>query len=390
MNMKQKLYQLKNDRMKALEAAETALNAGEQEEHQAQMEAVKGYNAQIQQVEAFLEEQERFAGQGAPGGAPHVEPTGGGEDNYAKAVKSFAAAARDGFPVKKAAGDLMQMGVDADGGYAVPEDIVTKIIELREAKESLLDLVSIFPVTTVRGRRTIKKRSQHQGFMTRAELAQYSKVATPQLDVIHYAIEGRGGFMAVTQEMLMNSDNNIASFTSEWLSDEARVTGNKEIMEIIHAKAAQELAGLDGILDAWIGLGSTFRATSKLITNDDGLAWLSKLKDANDRYLLSPNPAEPKQLQLCAGPHVLTVKTYDNDTIATEDGKIPMILGDLKEGVAYWDRQYFTVKTFDQAVIGDFNAAAQNLLIWRGDLYDDCTSWDNEAFVNGYVSAAQG
>ena len=33
---------------------------------------------------------------------------------------------------------VMQEGVDADGGYTVPVDIVAKIISLRESKESLL------------------------------------------------------------------------------------------------------------------------------------------------------------------------------------------------------------------------------------------------------------
>ena len=37
---------------------------------------------------------------------------------------------------------------------------------------------------------------------------------------------------------------------------------------VIQAKAAQDLKNLDGILEAWVRLGSTFRATSKLITND--------------------------------------------------------------------------------------------------------------------------
>lgn len=65
-----------------------------------------------------------------------------------------------------------------------------------------------------------------------------------------------------------------------------------------------------------------------------------------------------------------------------------MILGDLKEGVAYWDRRTFSVKVFDQATIGEFNAAEQDMTIWRGSLRDDCTAWDDTAFVNGYIAAA--
>lgn len=87
---------------------------------------------------------------------------------------------------------------------------------------------------------------------------------------------------------------------------------------------------------------------------------------------------------------ILPVKTYDNDTIPTGSGKIPMILGDLNEGVIYWDRRQFTVKVSDTAVVGDFNAFEQDMTIWRGSLRDDCTIRDESAFVNGYVTQTAG
>lgn len=385
---KQKLYTLKDARNQVLEAADAALDAGNMEEYNAKLEEVKGFNAQIEGVEKLLQEQERFAGQepGAPGG-PGLEKKEK-EDGYVKAVKSFADAARSGFRVSKAAGDMMQEGVEADGGYAVPQDIVTRIISLRDSKESLLSEVRVIPVTTKSGRRTLKKRGQHTGFATVAEAAKYGKAATPQFTTVSYDIEKRGGYLPVTNELLEDSDSNIAAVAEEWLGDEARVTANKEIMTIVATNDSTDLKDLDGILKAWIGLGSTFRATSKLLTNDDGLTWLGTLKDTNGRYLLSPNPADPKQLQLCVGPHVLPVKTYDNDTIPSTGTKIPMILGDLMEGVAYWDRRQFTIKVSDVATVGELNAFEQDLTIWRGSLRDDCTSWDDEAWVNGYIDTA--
>lgn len=386
---KQYLYQLKADRAEALEAAEKALDEERMEDHAAKMAEIEAFNAKIAAVEKTLAERERFGGQENPVPAPAVEQERSPE-GYEAAVKSFAAAARSGFPKAKAAGDFMSEGVDADGGYTVPQDIVTRIINLREAKESLLDEARVIPVTTKSGKRTIKKRGQHQGFATVAEAAKFGKAATPQFAVLEYNIEKRGGYLPVTNELLEDSDNNIAAIAEEWLADEARVTANKEILAVVQAKQAQDLKDLDGVLKAWVGLGSTFRATSKLITNDDGLLWLGTLKDGNGRYLLTPNPADSKELRLCVGPHVLPVKTYDNSTIPTEDGNIPMILGDLKEGVVYWDRRVFSVKVFDQATIGDFNAAEQDMTIWRGSLRDDCTVRDDGAFVNGYISADSG
>ncbi len=384
---KQALYQLKSDRAKALEEAENALDEGRMDDHAAKMAEVEGFNARIAAVEKTLAERERFSAEPPEQPAPTVAQTPEAK-GYEAAVKSFAAAARNGFRVEKAAGDMMQEGVDADGGYAVPSDIVTKIISLREAKESLLDEVRVVPVKTRSGRRTIKKRGQHQGFATVEEAGRFGKSATPQFATLSYEVKKRGGFLPVTNELLSDSDNNIAAVAVEWLADEARVTANREILSVVQAKTSQDLKTLDGILAAWVGLGSAFRATSKLITNDDGLLWLGTLKDGNGRYLLTPNPADPKQLRLCVGPHTLPVKTYDNDTIPTTSGKIPMILGDLKEGVVYWDRQQFSVKVSDTAVVGGFNAFEQDMTIWRGSLRDDCTQRDDGAFVNGYITPA--
>ena len=382
---KQKLYELKDLRKQALDAAEAAMEAENAEEYAAKMEEVKGFNSQIETVEKFLEEKSRFMGE--TGAQPGLEKTQKTEP-YSEAVKAFAAAARAGFPAAKAAGDKMSEGIDADGGYTVPKDIVTRIISLRDAKESLLSEVNVVPVTTKSGRRTFKKRGQHTGFQTVAEAGKFGKTATPQFSTVDYDIEKRGGYLPVTNELMEDSDNNIAAVAEEWLADEARVTANKEILDIINTKTATDLTDLDGILTAWIGLGSTFRATSRLYTNDDGLLWLSTLKDANGRYLLSPNPADTKQLQLAAGPHALPVKTYDNDTLPTVGTKIPMILGDLKEGIAYWDRRSFSVKVSDVATVGELNAFEQDLTIWRGSLRDDCTAWDDTAFLNGYIDTS--
>ena len=148
------------------------------------------------------------------------------------------------------------------------------------------------------------------------------------------------------------------------------------------------LTGIDGIISAWIGLGSAFRSVSKVITNDDGLAWLVTQKDENGRYLLAPNPSEPSQLQLTVGGAVLPVKVYDNDVIPSDGTKAPFILGSLKDGIAYWQKKGFGIKTSDVAVVGDLNAYEQDLILWRASQWDDCTEWDTEAYVYGEVDTA--
>lgn len=50
----------------------------------------------------------------------------------------------------------MKAGVDADGGLIVPQDISTKINELKRALNPLDQLVTITPTTTMTGSRVME------------------------------------------------------------------------------------------------------------------------------------------------------------------------------------------------------------------------------------------
>ena len=67
--MKRKLIQLASDRTAALNAAEAALNAGNNTEYNSQMEKVANLNSEIATVKAFLEEKEKKLLENAPSGA---------------------------------------------------------------------------------------------------------------------------------------------------------------------------------------------------------------------------------------------------------------------------------------------------------------------------------
>lgn len=392
MKLKQKLYDLQNQKKALLEEAKgILLKDGVTDAYKAKFAEATALDGDIEAVKALIA-QDEASGAPAPGLRGAMAQEGGSAENpYEKAVKSLASAARTGFKIK-AAGDMMQEGVNADGGYTVPSDIVTKIIELREAEGSLLTEVTRETVSTNTGSRTIKRRSQHAGFATVAEAAKFPKLATPQFETLHYTIEKRGGYLPVTNELLADSDNNIADFVIRWFAAESRVTANKLILTELQAKTEQDLKDLDGVVKAWLGLGSGFRTSSKVYTNDDGLAWLATLKDKNGRYMLSPNPAQPYSWQLSAGPAIIPIVSYDNQILPTTGTKIPFILGDLKAAVVYWDRQLLEIRSFDQATFGELNAAEQDLTIWRGSQRDDASTLDPDAYVNGYIdtSAASG
>lgn len=304
------------------------------------------------------------------------------------AVKEFADAARRGFKVENS----MNEGTPADGGYTVPEDIQTKIDERRSAKASLIDLVDVEEVTTDKGSRTHKKRSQQTGFQKVGEGGKIGAKATPQFERMDYTISKYAGYFPVTNELLEDSDAAITSVLTEWIGDESRVTRNNIIRTAINTKTKTALTSLDDIKKALnVTLGAAFKSTSRVVTNDDGLQYLDTLKDNDGKYLLQPNPANPMQLRLCAGATIVPVTVIPNDDLPSDVStakkrKIPMIIGDLKEGIKFFDRKSLTIVASNLAAAGELNAFEEDLTLFRAIEREDCQVKDDMAFVNGELT----
>ena len=303
-------------------------------------------------------------------------------NNKKESTREFANAARNGFRVN----NKISEGTPADGGYTAPEDILTRINTYKESKKSLKDLVKVEKVTTNKGQRTFKKRSQQTGFTKVGEGGKIGAKATPQFERIAYEIEKYAGYFPVTDELLSDSDTNITNTLIEWIGDESRVTANKLILEQIATLEEVKFEGLDDIKKALnVTLGQAFKATSKIITNDDGLQYLDTLKDTDGKYLLQPNPVKHMEMRLCAGATIIPIEVVPNDDMPTTTNKIPFIIGDLKEGIVFWDRQLMNIKTSDVAVIGDLNAYEEDLTLFRAIEREDVTIRDSKAIVNGYI-----
>lgn len=309
------------------------------------------------------------------------------------AIAKFAEDARNGFKANK----TMSEGTSADGGYTVPEDIQTKINKYRDAKKSLLSLVRVEKVTTNKGQRTFKKRSQQTGFTKVGEGGKIGAKNTPQFERLEYEIDKYAGYFPVTNELLEDSDANIANTLIEFIGDESRVTANNLIIGVINGIAKIAFAGLDDVKKALnVTLGQAFKATSKIVTNDDGLQWLDTLKNDKGEYLLQPSPSDPMKLVLCAGATTVPVEVVPNadmpsdTTTVSGTRRIPMIVGDLHEAVVFWDRQHRSIMVSNVAQVGELNAFEEDLTLYRAIEREDVTLRDTGAIVNGYIDVVEG
>lgn len=312
------------------------------------------------------------------------------EDGKENATSKFAKGVRAIITKDFTAGN--SEGINANGGYTVPEEIETKVQRLREAEESLIDLVSVKKVKSNKGRETYKTRGNYTGFSSVGEGGKLPKKSGLHFSSLEYSIAKYGGYMPVTEELLEDSDEDIEAMLVEWLANESRVTRNNLIITTIKTKDAIDLENLDGIKKALNVTLAKFKNSAVIVTNNDGMQYLDTLKDKDDRYLLNPDPTDTAKMRLRCGTTTVAVKEYDNDTIPTVEGKVPFYIGDFKEGIKFFDRKQLTILASNVATVkgetddDSLNAFEEDLMLIRGIEREDIKVRDAQAFVNGYIT----
>lgn len=304
-----------------------------------------------------------------------------GQQKTTDAVRAFANAARTGFR------NAMKEGTGTDGGYAVPEEIQTRINKYKETGVSLLKEIDVEYVNTNKGARTYQKRAQQTGLALVNESAKIEAGTTPQFELLEYSVKKYAGGFPVTNELLEDADESLASTLMEWIGNNARVGENNAIITAVKTKSATTITDLDDIKKALnVTLGQAFKVSSKIYTNDDGLHWIDTLKDSNGRYILTPNPVDPQQLQICIGGTTVPIVPVPNADFPTTGSKIPFIIGDLKAGIKCFMRKRVTIERTTEGSMGDFNAWEQDMTLFRAIERADYKVKDEAAFVYGELT----
>ena len=315
------------------------------------------------------------------------------------AIHEFASAARNRFR------NTANEGTGSAGGYTVPQDILTRINKYKEAKFSMKKLVRVENVTTYTGKRVFQVKASHTGFSAVNEGAAIGQKATPTFSQLSYTIAKYAGILPVTDELLADSDANISSVLISWLGDESVATENAAIVSLIDPGStgtAITSAPIDGIKTALnVTLGQAYAEGAAVITNDDGFNFLDTLKvGANsNEYLLKPakDQTAPTPYTLAVGARLVPVVVVPNavfpsTVVATGDNAgtyVPFVVGDLKEGIAFFDRQELSILTSNTASINvtvdnattTLSAFESDLTFFRGIMRFNAVVRDSGAFV---------
>lgn len=280
-----------------------------------------------------------------------------------------------------------------DGGFTVPEDVKTKIIELRRTSDDLEQYVNTEHVTTKSGSRVMEKDADSTPWEDVDEGAEFTEGNTPQFTTVKYEIKKKGGILKTTRELLQDTAENILGYLNKWIAKKSRATRNAAILKVMKDITDGKevvIETFDDLKDVFnVTLDPAIAASSVVITNQSGYNYLDKLKDSQGKYILQPDVTDKTKTMLFG---VYPVKKVSNKVLKNtevKDGsdnvtayKYPVYMGDMKEAITLFDREKITIELSTEA--GD---------LWAKDLTGikvrdrfDVVAFDKTAIVKGEIT----
>ena len=242
--------------------------------------------------------------------------------------------------------NLVTSGTTGTGnaGLTIPEDIQLQIRTLTRSFASLESLVNVENVTTSHGSRVYEKLADITPLKDLDdESALIGDNDDPELTVVKYLIHRYAGITTVTNTLLKDTVDNIIQWLINWAAKKDVVTRNAKILEVMgKAPKKPTISKFDDIKDLENNtLDPAIESTSSFITNQSGYNVLSKLKDAEGRYLMQPDVTNPDKYMIDGKPVVRIADKWLPDV----SGSHPLYFGDLKQGITLFDRQQMQIDT---------------------------------------------
>lgn len=254
----------------------------------------------------------------------------------------------------------MQVGVDADGGYAVPMELNTDILSALRDEVVMRQECTVMTVGTPDWKRLVNEGGIASGWV--GETDERPETGTPKLGVISPVWGEIYGNPHATQTMLDDALFNVESFIVNELSQEfaekeeiaftlgdgdkkprgflaygcsTKSDKERDLRKLQNIAAGASDLTADNLVELIYSLRKPYRAGAKFMMNNQSLLAARKLKDAQGNYLWQPG-LQVGQPSLLAGYAV--AENEQMPDIGDESGKSPIAFGNFKRGFYIFDR----------------------------------------------------
>lgn len=235
--------------------------------------------------------------------------------------------------------------LDNDGngglGLTIPVDVQTAIHALVRQFATLQNYVNVESVSTSKGSRVYENEADIQPMVKVDEGTEIPGADVAKLHLIKFLISDYGAIFTLTNNLLNDTAENLLAWLTMQIAKKDAVTRNVAILSVMDkAPKKPTIAKFDDVKDLVNNtLDPAIEATSIFITNQSGYNVLSKVKDAEGRYLLQPNPTQPDVYQIDGKVVVRIADKWLPDV----NGSHPLYFGDFKQAVTVFDRQNMAI-----------------------------------------------
>ncbi|AOF49615.1 capsid protein [Tetragenococcus halophilus] len=221
----------------------------------------------------------------------------------------------------------------------VPEEVIGEVFDLKRSDYNLAQYATVKNVSNGQGTYPVAT-NQEAILATKEELAEIEDIDADMFANVEYKVETRAGKIALSNEVVEDSEVNIVQEVKEQLTKLVDNTDNKHIINVLKDFPKKSVSTLDGLKEINnVTLDPALDKTA--ILNQSGFNHLDTLKDSDGRYILQPDVTAPSGKSLFGLPVVLVSdKLFANP----KQGTYPMIVGDIAQSVFVARRNQVTTQ----------------------------------------------
>ena len=240
----------------------------------------------------------------------------------------------------------------ADASAIIPEEIITKAKMLPETVVDLRNMITRQKVTHAMGKYPILKANEAV-LATVAELAKNPDLEKPAFEEVKYEVETYRGQIAVAEEALQDSDDDLSGIIARHIQRQGLNTANKAIVTKLKTAKAVSAKSIDD-LKTQVNTGFDPAYNLEFIVSQSFFNALDQMKDANGRYLLEDD------IKAQSGKALLgrKVTVLADKLIGAKDGDKVAFLGQPDAFAVFFDRVDTTVRWVEHQYYGQVLAVA--------------------------------
>ncbi len=233
------------------------------------------------------------------------------------------------------------------GGVLVPEEQSLQIEEFKRADVSLKSLVNVISVQTFKGK--FPMATDQKGELIPFEELTELEQTEVKFKSLSWEVKDYGVIIPLSNTFLEDVRINIIDYIGKQFAKMAVNTENRLILEALKTMTAGKKKTGKGVDDLKtvmnVDLDPAIAQNAKIITNQSGFDYLDKLKDNQGNYVLQPVVGDATRKAL-VGREVVVVP---DALLSATKGALPFYVGDLSQGINFFDRKGYEIAVSDQA-----------------------------------------